>query len=176
MVAKYNQLKWLHQWCYLSALLKVLTEQDKAICSVWYRGSDPQLGLFGASGWCFTKMSSIQPDVELGNQCNPLTAYSTFSRAVFCKNSFTPILIITYKTIPPYVLFPTIIAGFGHLPKSITNNKNNEKYKSNYKEWPSISIIGCINGLTIAPSRSSIACPQTPALISPIAIKAVKKA
>lgn len=79
-------------------------------------------------------------------------------------------------TNPPYVLFPTIIAGFGHLPKSITNNKNNEKYKSNYKEWPSISIIGCINGLTIAPSRSSIACPQTPALISPIAIKAVKKA
>lgn len=32
----------------------------------------------------------------------------------------------------PHVLFPTIIGGFGHLPKSITNNKNNEKYKSNY--------------------------------------------
>lgn len=36
-------------------------------------------------------------------------------------------------TILPYVLFPPIIGGFGHLPKSITNNKNNEKYTSNYK-------------------------------------------
>lgn len=100
------------------------------------RSSDPQLGLFGARGRCFTKMSSIQPGVKLGNQCNPLTAYITFSRAVFCKNSFYTVSNNYLPTILPYVLFPSIIGGFGHLPKSITNNKHNEKYTSNYKVWP----------------------------------------